>query len=242
MKNFLFILLSIVTLTAHSSESLQLLTENSPPYNHVQDGKLVGPAVEIIKELQKRVGHEGTIEVLPWNRAYKKTLTTKNTALFLTARTPAREKLFKWIGPIISDQWGFLAQKTFKKKIKDLESAKETLRIGSYLGDVKDEFLKANGFKNLDTSLNNQVNARKLASGRLDLWVVSLVEFKTHLKNEGLNPNDFKIVYKFEKVDLYLAFSLKTDDAIVSRWKNAFDSLLKDGTYYKYFPKQAQDE
>ena len=38
------------------SAELTILTENLPPLNYLKDGVLVGPSVEIVKEIQKRVG------------------------------------------------------------------------------------------------------------------------------------------------------------------------------------------
>ncbi|MFH0966704.1 MAG: hypothetical protein V1862_03350 [Methanobacteriota archaeon] len=38
---------------------------------------------------------------LPWNEAYKKAITDPNTAIFAIAKTPDRENLFQWVGPVL---------------------------------------------------------------------------------------------------------------------------------------------
>lgn len=48
------------------STELTILTENLPPLNYLKDGKLIGPSVEILKEIQKRVGSHAEIQVYPW--------------------------------------------------------------------------------------------------------------------------------------------------------------------------------
>ena len=55
MKNILLILFSIYLLAfpSHAAEHLTILTENLPPLNFVENGILVGPSVEIVKD---RVG------------------------------------------------------------------------------------------------------------------------------------------------------------------------------------------
>ena len=67
MKRFsaLLVFLMLVTTQAASSTELTVLTENLPPGNFVRDGELVGSSVEIVKEIQKRVGSSVEILVYP---------------------------------------------------------------------------------------------------------------------------------------------------------------------------------
>ena len=67
MKKFFLIAASMVLLTGQSvlSAELTILTENLPPLNYVENGVLVGPSVEIVKEIQRRVGSQEQIQVYP---------------------------------------------------------------------------------------------------------------------------------------------------------------------------------
>ncbi|MGD8313299.1 MAG: hypothetical protein PVI17_01035, partial [Syntrophobacterales bacterium] len=56
------------------SAELIILTENLPPLNYVEDGVLVGPSVDTVKEIQRRVGSQEEIKVYPWARAYQMAL------------------------------------------------------------------------------------------------------------------------------------------------------------------------
>ena len=73
MKRVFLIVTLIVLITGHSvlCQELTILTENLPPLNYLENGVLVGPSVEIVKEIQKRVGSQEPIQVYPWARAYK---------------------------------------------------------------------------------------------------------------------------------------------------------------------------
>jgi len=77
------------------SAELTILTENLPPLNYVENGTLVGPSVEIVKEIQKRVGSQEQIQVYPWARAYKMALEDENVILFGMTYTKVREDKFK---------------------------------------------------------------------------------------------------------------------------------------------------
>jgi len=68
MKNLIVAIASIFLFSAQPlfSAELTILTENLPPLNYVKDGMLVGPSVEIVKEIQRRVESHAKIQVYPW--------------------------------------------------------------------------------------------------------------------------------------------------------------------------------
>ncbi|MGD8344854.1 MAG: transporter substrate-binding domain-containing protein, partial [Desulfobacterales bacterium] len=100
MKKLLLLAASMLLLTGQSvrSADLTILTENLPPLNYVDDGVLVGPSVEIVREIQRRVGSEEEIQVYPWARAYKMALENENVILFGMTYTKVRHDKFKWVG------------------------------------------------------------------------------------------------------------------------------------------------
>ena len=81
------------------ADELLILTENLPPLNYVENGVLVGPAVEIVQEIQRRIGSDENIQVYPWARAYQTALEEKNIILFCMTRTNEREDRFIWLIP-----------------------------------------------------------------------------------------------------------------------------------------------
>jgi len=103
---------------------LMILTENLAPLNFVKDGVFVGPAVEIVQEIQHRVGSRVQIEVYPWARAYRMALEEENIVLFGMAQTEEREDKFNWIGPIARKTDILVAKKGSGIKINSLEDAK----------------------------------------------------------------------------------------------------------------------
>ena len=92
--------LLLISVQPPLSDNMTILTENLPPLNYVEDGLLVGPSVEIVREIQRRVGSNEPIEVYPWARAYKMALEEENVVLFSMTHTKDRLDKFKWIGPL----------------------------------------------------------------------------------------------------------------------------------------------
>jgi len=233
MKKRLFALMAAVFLLFHQSviaEGLMVLTENLPPLNYVKDGMLIGPAVEIVKEIQRRVGSNTQIQVYPWARAYKIALEEENIILFSMTHTQVRKDKFKWIGPIARKSDVFVAKKGSGIKMNSLEDAKKVDFIGTLRDDAKDIFLKRLGFTNLVPTHDDQRNAKKLVLDRIDLWVTKKPGFKTICDLAGVNYHEIEEVYNIRELDISIAVSKKTSNVIVQQWNTAFNEMLADGT------------
>ena len=114
LLNFMFFLISGNVY----GETLHLVTENYPPFNMSIDGadsakesKIIGISTEIIQELFKRAKIKYTIQLYPWKRAYWMAKNKANHGVYSTTRTPERENLFKWVGPLGENHWVFFAKK-----------------------------------------------------------------------------------------------------------------------------------
>jgi polar amino acid transport system substrate-binding protein len=240
MRKKQFLLIPAVFLLFAQSlpaDVLTILTENLPPLNYVKDGVLVGSAVEIVKEIQKRVGSNAQIQVYPWARAYKMALEEENIILFGMTRTKVRQDKFNWIGPIARKRDILVAKKGSGVEIKSLEDAKKVEHIGTLRDDTKEEFLKSQGFTNLVPTNDDQRNAKKLVLGRIDLWATKKPGLKTICNLAGVNYHEIEEVYSMRELDISIVVSKKTSDAIVQQWKNAFNEMLTDGTF-----KQIQEK
>jgi len=196
----------------------------------MDDGKLMGPSVEIVQEIQKRIGSTEQIQVYPWARAYKIALDEENIILFGMTQTKQRQEMFKWVGPLAVKRDILIAQKEANIKISTLDDAKKVMRIGTLRDDTREQLLKREGFENLESVSNEQRNAQKLAMGRIDLWAYKKPGFITVCRLAGVDPNDLEEVYHLRQIEVSIAFSKKTSDTIVARWNKAFQAMVADGT------------
>ncbi len=55
---------------------------------------MIGPSVDIVREIQRRIGSTEEIKVLPWVRAYKLALEEENVVLFSTTYSKIRLNKF----------------------------------------------------------------------------------------------------------------------------------------------------
>ena len=126
----------------------------------------------------------------------------------------------------------------YKKKgadlrIATLDDARKVGRIGSYKDDSKEQFLKKNGFTNLESAPDDLANPRKLVTGRIDLWISTSVQAADTCKLAGVDPADIEPAMVVLRQPMYMAFSKSTDDAVVAKWRNAFTEIAGDGTVQK---------
>ena len=235
MKKLFLVAISIflVSVQPAISTELNIMTENLPPLNYLKNGVLVGPSVEIVKEIQRRVGSTEQIRVFPWARAYKMALEEENVVLFGMTHSKQRENQFKWIGPLATKRDILVAKKETGIKINSLEDAKKVKNIGTLRDDTRERFLASHGFRNLEPVSDEQKNAHKLFLGRIDLWAYKKPGLKTICDLAGVDYNEIEEVYHLREINVDIAFSKKTSDSIVKKWRHAFNEMLADGTITK---------
>lgn len=216
-----------------ADSTLVLLTENFPPYNMARNGKnfaqdenIQGIAVDIVREIFKRADISYSLTLrFPWERIYKLALEKPGYGVFVMARLPEREKLFKWVGPIGPDDWIMLAKADSRITLDSLEQARK-YRIGAYKGDAIAETLAKQGLNPI-VVLRDQDNARKLVNGQIDLWATGDPAGRYLARQEGVS--DLKTVLRFNSAELYLALNKEVPDDVVARLQAALDELRKEG-------------
>lgn len=238
MKKFISLIIYFAIIMQIIGTDLKLYTEISPPDQFLdKNGKLTGFSVEIVNEIQKRLGTNHPIEVVSWSWGYNMVKKEANTVLFAMTRTEERNPQFQWVGPISEHKFAFYGKKDSKLNITSLEDAKKVGKIGVYANDVRAQYLTKAGFKNLDQAYDQLSSYKKLLNGRVDMLVASQMALADSIKFYGLNINDFKLLYVFFKAQLYIAFSLNTPTETVKEWSTALESMKKDGSFEKILKK-----
>ena len=222
---------AVLALLSTQAMALTLTTEDYPPFNFAKDGgkTITGSSTDVMNEVLKRTGIKATIALLPWERAYKEALDDKNTCVYSTTRTEAREKLFKWVGPLVTDSWALYAKADSTITINSLDDAKK-YTIGGYQGDAKTVFLKEKGFKVYETMKDEQ-NVKKLDAGPVGLWVAGNITGPWVAKNTGVKV---KQVFTIKDVQMYAACNLAISDADIDKMNDAVKAIKADGTFDKF--------
>ena len=233
-----FLLLFLCPCLLFAQPTFRVVTENLPPFNFMQDGKVIGISAEVVRHIFHEAGYsmeqgdiqKGDIQMCPWARAYYDVQHSPNTVLFSMARTENRESLFQWVGPISNVTIGVIAKK--QRKIKIATAADFTkYRIGSVRDGAPEQLLIKAGVdvESLQRLAFPEMNIKKLQADRIDMFPFNLQTSQYLMLNLGMNPDDYEIVFTLKKKDLYIALHKDTDSTLVASLQAALDRMKQPG-------------
>jgi len=238
MKRWLLLLCSCLIVQAAVAvdiDDLTFVTEEYPPVNFQQDGRLQGISVDMLEAMLISVNAESRredIQYLPWARGYEMLQRVPNTVLFATTRTDAREQLFKWVGPIVLSRNVLLARRDSDISVSSIDELNELdLQVAVIREDVAEQLLLEFGTepKLIRWVASNDSAARMLHAGRIDLWAYGEDVALWRIRELGFPKEAFKVVYVLDESPLYYALHLDTPDEIVSTLQGALDQLRESG-------------
>ena len=239
----MLVVLSLLPGGSIFAEEIRVVTEIWEPYSFEKNGRVIGISTEIVEYSLKRADISisgGKIEVHPWVRSYHAALNSENVLIYTILRTQEREKLFKWVGPIIpSERFYFYKRRTREDiSVSSLDEARK-YQIGALRGSVHVGFLKNNGFPEsvIQTVGKQDLNLLKLLKGRIDFIIDTDSSLEIRTKQMNLPLSEFeKSLFLFEN-GYYMAFNRKTPYNTVEKVRDAFSELKNEGEIYKIIEK-----
>lgn len=215
------------------ADSLVLLTENLPPFsmaagggNFAKDDAVQGLSSDVVRGMCRRAAVDCQLILrFPWDRLYQQTLSDAGYGLFSTIRTPEREALFKWVGPIATSDWVLLARGDSTLQVDNLQQA-AAYRIGGYRNDAISQYLIDRGLE-VQTSLQDKENLGKLDKGQIDLWATDGITGRYQARQAEMDA--LRVVHRFNSADLYLALNVATPDELVRKLQQALEQMRSEG-------------
>ena len=222
---------------------LHYLSEEYKPYNFTgEDGTPSGFAIELLHLVwQKTDTPPQAISILPWARGYYLLTQKPNVVLFATARTEARDPLFKWACPIGYAEIVLMGLASHPLKLTRLEDAQQ-YTIGAVRADVGEQFLLNNGFDEQKIMTANRLPQalRMLTSGRVDLISSNKATLMDLIQAQQLDPAQFEVRWVLSSEQFCFAFSHPVDDALVKEFQHGLTQVLASSEFqriqHKYFP------
>ena len=234
----LCILLSAGPVQANT-QYIDIWAEEFEPLSYKSEqGEIVGMNTELVKALVAEAGIEVRHwEIVPWARAFKEAKETPNSLVYTIARTPEREDLFHWVGPIGHRKIALYKLKSNKHLAVNQWSDLKNIRIGSLLGSASSASLKQQNLKLYEVSHLKQI-VRMLLQGRIDLANMMNFSLAYLAREEGLNYSDFEQVWVVDDTThFYLALNKETSLEIVAALQSAFVKYEKEGKLAKLHEK-----
>jgi polar amino acid transport system substrate-binding protein len=217
---------------------LRIVTEELPPYNMTQNGRVTGMSTEVVEAVLKEVGMQASIQAMPWARAYELALNDSNVLIYSIVRTPARESLFQWVGAIAPTRWFLYSLADRPVQLNSLEDARNH-QIATVNQDVGEQYLVSQGFRigeELQSSNKYEHNYRKLKVDHVELWISNELNALYLTRQNGEDPD--KVLIRSLPLPelssdegLSMAFSLKTPAATVERFRVGLETIRRNGVY-----------
>lgn len=212
--------------------TLQIYTEQYPPVTFRNSfGEITGFGSDIVYEIMRRNNQFYNIRLALWSIGYELALNNPNFCLFTMDRTPIRENLFQWVGPVGTNTTWFYTRAGSGVVINSIEDAKKLIAVGTVSSWFSTQYLIQLGFTNLVSDPDPGVMTRQLMSGAVDAFVCTGITFPDILKEAGFKYDEVSPAFALMSTDFYIAFSLTTPGTIVNQWQSSLDAMKQDGTY-----------
>jgi polar amino acid transport system substrate-binding protein len=219
---------------AHMSSAMELsgltyYTEQLPPYNYQENGTLQGVSVDLLETVTEKMGNKISREnilLVPWTEGYQAVLTNNATVLFSMARTPQREDMFKWAGPVYTNRKVLFASPDREIVIQGPDDLKG-YRIGAISDDIAIQYLLDIGVNQSQIVTENNAGTliTALDKGEIDLWAFPEASGRYFTEQVTGDYNTYVAVYELHTQDTYYAFSKDVPDSVVRSFQQALDTV-----------------
>ena len=220
---------------AAQAVDLRAYTGDWAPYNYEEGGKVTGIATDVLVLACKQAKLTCSTEMLPWARSYKIATTEPNTLTYTTARKPAREQEFIWVGPLLPrTTWVYVRNDPAIGTKMPVDLSK--LTIGIVRGEASETDLLAAGLpeSGLSRQPTNADVIRLLRLGVIDGMVDTEIGMLWNLKTNGFAPNFVRQGYRLsDEGAYYYALNLNTAPETVKKLQTAVDRLRNSGEIQK---------
>lgn len=238
MRLIKILLLALLPLAQPANASdLAAYTEELPPLNF-QDGAQVGGfATELLQLVAQQAGYRVDIQLQPWARAYRTVMEGPDRLIYSITRTPEREPLFYWVGPISPRQ--IKLYRLSSRNDIQIADEQDLLRYshGAMFESAAAKKLAGLGLqpgKGLDLGASDEVTLKKLMLGRTDMVAMLDWAMAWQLKEQHIDPRRVRPVWLLDGSSQYW-FALNRDTPLhkVKRLQAALNQISTDGRLQK---------
>ncbi|HHB75039.1 MAG TPA: transporter substrate-binding domain-containing protein [Desulfobulbus sp.] len=240
----IFSLLFLVSSSAHAEfDRPVVFTEELAPVHYTEDGEIVGIATDIVQAIFQEAGLRPDIRSYPWKRTYLNVLRTKGSFVYTINRTPRRENLFQWIGPILHKRtYLYRLASRDDVKVNSTDDLKKytTVVILGYALTQQLEDLGLSPDRELIVTRNKKEQMRVFLKGRAELITGNEFTLARALRESGYSMDDVKPVLLMNEKGYYLAANQQADPQLVERLRLANTKVQQSGLTQRAIAKYMQ--
>ncbi|MET0265279.1 MAG: transporter substrate-binding domain-containing protein [Duganella sp.] len=235
----LSLLLAACLLAPAQAGPLRIYGMENRPTSFMDGERPAGMAVDLVAEIQRRMGQAQPFEIIPWARA--NTLARgPDVMLAAVVRTPERAHL-RFVGPIFTDRISAYAVRERLPELRMRDPGFTRLRAGGQRSTVFSSLPRRLGYNLTDEPNSAEAAAKMLMSGRFDLWFIADELVPDTLRKAGFAPDAVAPALHLSVEGVYFAFSPGTDERVVEAWTVALRQMKGDGSFLRIHRKWLKD-
>lgn len=201
---------------------------NFPPYNFVDDNKVVGLDAEIVAAMVKQAGAEVDFEPQPWSRVQDLLERGEVDAAFQFVGRPDRFEKYFMIGPHRLGQTVFAGRSGRDIPVRDVGMLRG-YRIGAVRGYTYGPSFDDATYLTKDTTAGDNLQlVRMLAAGRVDLIIGDREALAYFARSAGLHAQMQVLQPVLSEVPRYIAVP-RSKPQIAARLDKALADLRRNG-------------
>lgn len=207
-------------------KQMKYLTEGYYPYTFKEKGIPKGISVNILKDIFSRYDIDVPDDNFifgKWEDVYKRTLTQNGTALSILARSPERENLFRWTGPIDKTPIVIFCLRKSADKFKNISPS--DMKIGIITDDIAATALINTGGSDIVYSSDPQELIKMLETGTIDGLAYALMPGRQLINQYSSDPSSIVPVQTLKTYDFYIAFNHNTSSQLVQSFQDTLDLI-----------------
>ena len=246
LRAILVLLACMAGVSTNASARLLLVTLDYPPYEYVEQGEVKGLAVNVVRELFRRLDEEIEIQSLPWARSLKMVELGNADAIFTAYRTPEREAYLNYTDEVLMPQEVslFVLKSSSLKKYENLAALTDyqfAARFGVSYGAAFDQAVTDGVIGNIHRVSDGDTVIRLLLNERADIVIFNRLGGYYRFRNLGVANQVRELEPPLQSVPSYIAFSKKRR---LAGLRDRVDAMLKvmkqDGSYQTLTSYQLQ--
>lgn len=228
---------SVDDIASADSATITLVTSQLLPFS-IQEGRQQGFMVDLVREIERRLGTNRPVRFLPWPRAFRNARLSPNHIIFPLARTAEREPDFDWAIEVTPLNPVFV---TLNGIHLDLAQARRQRAIAVQQNSPFEQYLRQQGFTNLVvTTSAAPIPIRMLRAGRVDAWFTAR-DLAAYSMREQFVTEPITYSDPIFSINIYIALSREFPEQLRQDYRETFDAMQRDGTYQRIMSQYLQE-
>lgn len=223
-----------LTSTSIMATDLTIVTANEPPFQYeVGDGHF-GYSMVVMQDALRRAKLDHVkVQFLPWARAYQTARTEPNVLFFSVSKTEERKDHFQWCCKVFDMKYYFYALSSNSNANASSLDSLINDPISVWKDDIKEEFLRSKGFKQLIEVNSDEQSLKLLLNHKVNYIPFNKLSIKFYLSGSGKTYRDVKELFEIKELDTstYFVFSNGSNIEIMEQFQSAFAETLASDTY-----------